>query len=243
MGKLSRRNIIVIALIIFSVLVFFGIKMLKPTPIDEYGYYYKNAFGIYTNYSGFPETKKINIPAKLEDADPYNISLILIEWSDDDKDIPLYAYAESEKKIYFNNKAIGGVDIETFEHIGGGYSKDSENIFYQEVKVEGVDKESFQLLGVSIAVDINGFYYRSHPVLKKTDNQTYILFNPEVAGFMTNDEGVLFIQDPSGIYKIGEEIKVKEMGEEYHQANSGDKRAITVFMTENMTVRSTHILY
>lgn len=243
MGKLSRRNIIVITLIILCILIVLGVKMLKPTPIDDYGFYYKNSFGVYTNYSGFPEAKKINIPAKLKDADPYGISLIHIEWSPDDIDFPVYAYAKSAEKIYFNNKMIEGIDAETFEHIGGGYSKDSENIFYQEVIVEGVDYESFQLLGDSIAVDMNGFFYRFLPVLKKTDNQTYMLFNPDVADFIPNDDVSLFIQDPSGIYKVGEKIKVREMDGKYHQAKNGDRRAMTVFMTENMTVRSTHILY
>jgi hypothetical protein len=243
MGKLSRKKIVVISSIILAFLVVLGFKMLKPSPLDENGYYYKNSLGIYTNHKEFLGNPDVCIPTELEDADPYDFSLIHIEWSTDDEDVPRYAYAQSNGNIYFKSKVIKDMDIESFEHLGGGYSKDSENIFYHEAKVEGVDTGSFEFLGDSIAVDANGFYYQSHPVLKKTGNQTFVLFMPEETEVITNDKGIIFLQDSSGAYKVGEKIKVQDMDGEYHQAQKSDKSALTVFMTENMTVYSTHILY
>lgn len=243
MGKLSRKKIIVISSIVLGVLVVLGFKMLKPNSIDEHGYYYKNSFGIYTNHRELLGIPDVHIPSELEDADPYDFSLIHIEWSSDEEEIPRYAYAKSNGNIYFKSNLVEDMDVESFEHLGGGYSKDSKNIFYQDAMVEGVDSESFRALGDSIAVDANGFYYQSYPVLKKIGNQTFALFIPEETNVITNDKGIVFLQDSTGAYKVGEKIKVKDMDGEYHQAQNSDKNALTVFMTENMTVYSTHILY
>ena len=242
MGKLSRKQIL-ISLVFFIAVIFIGITFFKPKPIDENGYYYENSLGIYTNHRELLWMKDVCIPTKLENTDPYDFSLIHIEWLSDDEEIPIFAYAKSNGNIYFKSKIIEGIDTETFEYIGGGYSKDGGNIFYEDVKMEGIDYKSFQTLGDSIAVDINGFYYMSHPVLKKTDNQTFVSFNPERTEVITNNDGVIFLQDTSGAFKVGEKIKVKDMDGEYHQAKKSDKYAETVFMTENMTVYSTHILY
>ena len=243
MGKLPRKKLIVSSLVIFAVFLFLSIRVLKPSPIDEHGYYYNNSLGIYTNHRKLLGFSDVGIPTKVEDADPYDFSLIHIEWLSDEEEIPIFAYAKSNGNIYFMSKTIEDMDAESFEYLGWRYSKDNENIFYQETKVEVVNYESFQTLGDSIALDTNGYYYKSHPVLKMTDHQTFVQFDPEETEVITNDDGVVFLQDSSGAFKVGEEIKVKDMDEEYHQAKNSDKEAMTVFMTENMTVYSTHILY
>ena len=228
-----------------SALLLIGVKLLMPTPLDEYGYYYENSMGIYTSYGRESGVTVVGIPTKLKDADPHDFEIVHVELGPffEDSFVPKYAYAKSGGNIYYNYTKIDDADTESFEHLGGSYAKDNKNIYHKGDILDNVDYGSFKYLGDSFGSDYFGYYYRSFPVLKEKGKETYSSFNPEHAKVMTNEEGVVFIRDLSGTYKIEEQIKVKEMDNVYYQAKFSDPKAMSAFATRNMTVYSTYVLY
>jgi len=70
----------------------------------------------------------------------------------------IYNYISDGKVIVFDNKTINHVDISSWEHLGGCYSKDAQFVYYKNQKIPDADPESFKASHSHEASDKNYQY-------------------------------------------------------------------------------------
>lgn len=220
--------------------------LLKETPLDVYGHYYENVFGVYVDDKNSHGFSIFNNANRLEGASKNNFEVIHIE-ADVDADggyVTKYAYAKSDDLVYFNNQRIVGANAESFEHVGGFYAVDYKKVYFRESPVDFIDRDSFSYLGNSVLKDNSGVYLFAIPVVKEIKRNLYEPLDPRKTKILKNENGSLYFDEAGVYYRILEPKKaIKKEDGTYLIVDYGSGETIYIYTTEKTTLFNRTIFY
>ncbi len=83
-------------------------------------------------------------------------------------------FSKDKNNIYFNNRIITGLDMNTIEYIGNVIFKDKNGVYQRNKLLTGVDKDSIEEVWYWYFKDKNNIYYLSHMVWSGLVVQSWI---------------------------------------------------------------------